>query len=38
MMEKLVNDMRGYWRLNYKDTDDFSSLEGEKIINDLPLI
>lgn len=35
MMEKLINDMRNYWKLNYKSDNGFSQLDGEKVINDL---
>ena len=32
MMEKLINDMRNYWKLNYKSDNDFSQLDGEKLL------
>ena len=35
MMEKFVNDVRSYWKLNYKPNNDFSLLDGEKLINEL---
>tara|TARA_B110000879_G_C10954294_1_gene424938 strand:+ start:32 stop:811 length:780 start_codon:yes stop_codon:yes gene_type:complete len=36
MMDKFINDIRNYWKNNYKSDNDFSILDGENIINDLP--
>tara|TARA_B110000908_G_C10266895_1_gene465040 strand:+ start:3527 stop:4303 length:777 start_codon:yes stop_codon:yes gene_type:complete len=37
MMAKLINDMRNYWKLNFKETNEFTLLKGEKLISNFPL-